>query len=653
MFNRIQLVLMLLLMLLGSGVDCLAAIGEVSQVPRAQERGQLVLVKHGIAPLPIVVFENAPPFTRRAANELALYIEKTTGSRPQVIEGQPDPIPASAIWVGHQPVVDGLFPEIDFEFKHPEEILIAANAKHLVIAGRDRWNPDHLTLQDRRGRDIVGIQQEYGTVNAVYTFIQDGLGVRWLWPGEMGEDVVPQKTIALEPFVHRHHPQFRSRNLIFMMYTLHKQMTGNEWTRFQRLQLDSLDFNPGHPFSDWWDRFHQTHPEYLALQPDGSRGGQPGRTAKICMSNPAVWQQWLSDVEATLQRDPNQTVFGANPNDGWTYGYCVCDNCKAWDHPDAKTFHYFRKGRARSYVAMADRQITFANTLARLLRERYPDRKDYMVSAMAYGVSRPPPLGVVPDENVLVSGVWSFHNQPGQEERKWLAEWSAIAPHVIWRPNLTSLAGWKAGLPNIGPRQVMNDLRFAADHKIIGVAMDWIFGAWATQGPHYYLLAQLAWNPDADGEAILADYYQRAYGPAASTMTRYWEHIENAAHDITFEGKPERDVWTPAFLTQAYAHLDQAAKDAGDESSIYAQRIAFVRAGLDYLRLMLEMQPLIDRISATKGKDASVKAAAQAKWKANWEELQRIMKQYPFAVSPAYTTPGSRYLQQYNPNAEP
>lgn len=42
---------------------------------------------------------------------------------------------------GYQPALDALFPEQEFDFEHPEEILIAANDSHLVIAGRDRWNP--------------------------------------------------------------------------------------------------------------------------------------------------------------------------------------------------------------------------------------------------------------------------------------------------------------------------------------------------------------------------------------------------------------------------------------------------------------------------------------------------------------------------------
>jgi len=140
---------------------------------------ELVLVKDGVSLAPIVIFKGAPPLTRAAAEEVVEYIEKTSGAKPKLIEGDPGPTPERAIWVGYQPKVKELFPKIDFDFKHPEEILIAANESHLVIAGRDVWDPEALVIEGRRGKKIVGKQQEYGTANAVYTFLQDCLGVRW------------------------------------------------------------------------------------------------------------------------------------------------------------------------------------------------------------------------------------------------------------------------------------------------------------------------------------------------------------------------------------------------------------------------------------------------------------------------------------------
>ncbi len=610
---------------------------------------KLVIVEDGQSRAPIVVAEDASPRTLQAADELAGYIEQISGARPEILEGHPDPLPQHAIWVGYQPVLEGLFPAVDFVFEHPEEILIAANENHLVIAGRDRWDPDNMTMLDRRGREIIGVQQEYGTVNAVYTFLQDQLGVRWLWPGKLGEDIIEQSTIGFEPFTERYHPQIRGRQFVFMIYTLNTAMGGHEWARHQRLQLDSLFIQPGHPFSNWWDRFHETHPEYLALQANGARGTPGGRTAKICKSNPAVWEQWLSDVEEEMAKYPNRLTFGANANDGWSYGYCTCESCVAWDHPDGPLFHYVQRGVARRNPAMTDRQITFANTLARKLRQRFPERDDLLVSAMAYGVSRPPPVEAVPDDNVIVSGVWNFHNQPNEEHREWLVEWSKVAPLLGWRPNLTSRAGWKAGFPNAAPHRVIEDLRFAAEHNVITLSIDWIFGSWSGQGPHYYMLAQMAWNPHADGEAILADYYHRAFGPAAGTMAGYWEAIGRAATRITYENELEREVWNKEFFDDAYALLDRATAETAGGPEKYGKRVAFVRAGLDYLRLMQEMVPYIDRMAETKGKDADARAAAQAKWKENWEEIREIIKGHPFALNGSYVSPGNRYLRTYSP----
>jgi hypothetical protein len=77
----------------------------------------------GVAPAPIIVFKDAPTRTRDAAVTLAEYIEKISGVKPEVIDGEPQPLPERAIWIGVQPIVKALFPKTDFDFKQPEETL--------------------------------------------------------------------------------------------------------------------------------------------------------------------------------------------------------------------------------------------------------------------------------------------------------------------------------------------------------------------------------------------------------------------------------------------------------------------------------------------------------------------------------------------------
>lgn len=250
----------------------------------------------------------------------------------------PDPIPDHAVWIGYQPILDELFPDIDFAFTHQEEVLIAANEDHLVIAGRDRWDEDHLIVEGRN-RTIEGWQREYGTVNAVYTFLRDHLDVRWIMPGEFGEDVIQSDTIAVGPLEYRHHPPFLERaEILRFSKDGDSRRHSHDWARFQRVQLDSVTAPGGHPASDWWEKYHESHPDYFALQPDGSRSGYPSpANAKRCLSNPAVWDQWLKEVEQILEKDPNRTVFSGSENDSHSSGLCVCENCREWDPSPEET----------------------------------------------------------------------------------------------------------------------------------------------------------------------------------------------------------------------------------------------------------------------------------------------------------------------------
>ena len=120
-------------------------IAQMAVLPAAD----LVLVAKDTPPAPIIVFKDAPSRTRDAAVTLAEYIEKISGQKPAILEGEPQPLPERAIWIGVQPAVKALFPKTDFDFKHAEETLIVANEKHIVIAGRDRWDPAQAEVKGR------------------------------------------------------------------------------------------------------------------------------------------------------------------------------------------------------------------------------------------------------------------------------------------------------------------------------------------------------------------------------------------------------------------------------------------------------------------------------------------------------------------------
>ncbi len=636
-------------------------------VSDAGEEGKLVLVEDGVSRAPIVIFENAPPLTRRAADELAYYIEKTSGARPDVLEGRPDPLPESAIWVGCQPVLEELFPDQDFDFKHPEEILIAANSEHLVIAGRDRWDPDHLTVDFGR-RTIEGVQQEYGTHNAVYTFLQDYLDVRWLWPGELGEDILRQNTIMFDSFEFRYHPQVRARSGLLSWAQMDRGVLGpehpgtfaggassNYWARAQRLQLCELPSLGGHGFPGglgagfhWWDRFHETNPEYFALQPDGSRGGgekpYPGRrTVKMCHSNPDLARQWLDDVAARLEENPNQRVFNAAPGDSSVTGHCVCENCRAWDHPDGEHVRLTWQGLSQIYVALSDRDVTFANRVARGLKERFPDRELY-VYTLSYGPSAPAPLAVVPEDNVIIGNVSNFllrsdiiHPRFTATFKQMFADWGEVTTMNFWRPNVGSPVGWQWGMPDVPFTRTIKDMKFAAENNWMGIYVDYVREHWATQGPLYYLMAYLTWDPHQDAQAILQDYYRRAFGPAAKEMEAYWGYMEKIREECYGTEQPgyaDHDVldyYNDERLGQAVALLNAAREALSADDDLYRERIEFVQTGLGFTRLVTECGRLVREYNRTGASD-DVRARARAQIHENWEKLRALQQKHPGAM---------------------
>ena len=615
---------------------------------------QLFLVENGVSRAPIIVFKDAPPFTRKAANDLAEYIEKISGARPEVIEGTPDPIPEHAVWVGYQPVLKKLFPKVDFDFKYPEEILIAANEKHLVIAGRDKWDPDHMVVKGKRNT-VNGIQREYGTVNAVYTFLQDFLDVRWIWPGELGEDIIEQKTIAFLPFEYRYHPQVRGRGGLMAYSSLGNIGRSEDWTRHQRLQLDSLNVPAGHAFSKWWQKYYEEHPDYFALQPDGTRGTWPppltgqhaGGYIKLCQSNPQIWDQWFAEVEEKLEKDPTLNVFSVCPNDGPNDGICVCEKCRAWDNPDGAPCLFNWLGFGQDYVTMSDRYLTFARHLDKKLLDRYPD-KDYHILLHAYGSTRLPPAAAIPPDNLLLSYVGSFPwgTDKGREiSKENIRGWMERGNHkLIYRPN----SGRQPGLPEVHLKRTMEDFKFLSHHKLVGIFIDAVWEHWATCGPQYYLMGLLTWDPGLDGEAIMGDYYRRGFGPAAGDVQAYFSLFERAREYYLNNPNqaPYSGPFTMNLIHQAQALLDRAAARVADDPK-YRQRVEFIQAGLDHSKLVVENYAWMDRLRESDGADET----AAAKAKENYEQMKTIWKKYPLAINGAFLQPGSRRFRNLHPDA--
>jgi len=295
-------------------------------------------------------------------------------------------------------------------------------------------------------------------------------------------------------------------------------------------------------------------------------------------------------------------------------------------------------------VAMTDRYATFINKLARGLKERFPDRKLYVYD-LAYGPNTPPPLKAVLEDNVVIGYVGYFplgNEESRREQKEKFKGWAEKAPMLKYRPNFWYFAGGVWGLPEVAMAKTIEDFRFLAEHRCIGLDVDTARGHWATQGPQYYMIAQLAWDPRQDGKAVLADYYRRGFGPAAGEIEQYWTMMEQARDAINAHPKHAqgsryrlaifevvREVFNPEFLGRADATLRRAEAAVAGSAELYRQRVAFVRTGFDFTRMMFESASAMARVRATKGKDAEAVATAVKLW----EDIEVLLKRFPLAVN--------------------
>jgi hypothetical protein len=552
----------------------------------------LLLTDRGAARASIVIATDAPPETQRAAQALATFVEQISGAKlaltPQPVAGM------ACVFVGPHPELASRFPTLTQTFDQPEQILIACNGSDVAILGRDRF--------------IGETQVEHGSANAVYTFIQDQLGVRFLWPGELGTDLQRRDTIAVPAMEWRYAPQFRQRamNKYRIQYG-DKEEQFRDWHRFHRNELHSLQMSAGHYFSNWGGKYFEQHPEFFAMAPNGKRGWtyKEGRL-QICVTNEGLQNKWVESVEELIATRPGH-VLSATPPDGTRTGQCMCDNCKAWDHP---------QGEIVDLVWGSERYVKFWNVLAGKLKQRYPGQ-DLLIGGMAYGVNSAPPVETRVDDSVVIG--YAGHMIIASEANRAAAhevwkKWADKCTNMTVRPNLFWYTGGMIGMPTVSTRKTIEDYRFLAEHNCRGIIFDSWPGFFATQGPQLYLMMQLAWNPMQDGNALLTDYYTRAFGPAAQPVREYFALMETI-HDEVSErvkfssGSAAREA--PAIYSELYSdeRMKQAASllaDADAKSTggaaIYRQRVAYIKTGLDFVNLNLASIRAMAEVRASEGR---------------------------------------------------
>ena len=399
-------------------------------------------------------------------------------------------------------------------------------------------------------------------------FYLDQLGCRWYLPNE-NWTIVPSRTdIALR--VNRLvAPAFRARSFFGTggfgraradRWVDIEDKLPQMWQQWQRRNGFGGEFRLGGHAGEIFNlnnrKVLEAHPEYLA-EIDGkfqswSLGTKPN------VSNPDLVKLYLEDrlkkfrsQRATDTDGSNSFAVSVEPSDG--YG-----------HSNSGPSLKIGDG------SPADQVFFLANATAQAVAAEFPGGN---VNLLAYNQHASPPSFPI-EPNVYVSLAPYAFQRTGLSGDEMVELWGRTVPkfgiYDYW-----AMPDWSGDLPLFDfkrtPRQKLSFWRangadsFSAESTYSGGAM----------GLAWYLSSKLMWNPDADIDALLAEFYRDAFGPAAPPMKRMLERWSDGF------------LFTEHELGLSFRDLKEARALAGNDA--IARRLDDYGLYLHYLRLRFEM----------------------------------------------------------------
>lgn len=384
------------------------------------------------------------------------------------------------------------------------------------------------------GQDLVLIGgSPRGTLYAVYSFLEDDLGCRWLtWFGTT--DLPQRKRLAIPNLNRRSRPAFMVRDMCVQGGVPGQRKP--DVARFLARNRDQgPDMNflgdmtpyggtshrygrpPGiwmvHTFFGWMppDKYFADHPEYYSL-----RGGQR-KQAQLCFSNPDLRREMTANILKGIgDTDPAASyAVSAQDSDGHM---CECPGCQALIEregtPGAPLYDYLVE-------------------LGNIVKEKYPQA---FLTTLAYRKEQtePPPQHLKLPDNVIIIFApiaddfsKAIEHKSNADTLRNISEWPNHTSH-LWVWYYPNTYGETLPLGNLG--------RMAADFRLFKkIGVEGIFSEHDTRGVYRsvgladlqtWLMLKLMWKPDQDLRALITDFTDRYYGPAAPLIREYAARLE-------------------------------------------------------------------------------------------------------------------------------
>ena len=544
----------------------------------------------------VVVAEDAPRCVVFAAGELTNFLSRAYGAAIPVVcsftPGKASIALGDSAWSRAAGIDTSGFVRDEFEIKSEPA------SQRIFIAGKD--DPKSNIANCIRAGGYP--RTEASTLFGVYEFLERFFGCRFYFPGENGE-IVPAATEVVVPGGDwRRKPVFTVRYVYLSGDGEGFLGPTNRWGRYpekalnwMRLRMETKGTPCCHGINSFKypERFGTTHPEYFRLEPDGSRctnltyngSAYDYRIRHLCYSS-AITNVIYEDVKARLEGGAR--YVDVMPQDG--SAPCNCAECRRLYRTDTKDSPATEL--IWGWCAALGR---------RLIDNNVPGE----ITMMAYSPYRRVPDFDIPT-NILVmvaeQGPWQkvkpeAFRRANDEVKAWARKigrkvWVWTYPHKYQQSMLP-------GVPQMTPH---------AWGEYYKGLQPWIFGTfaetesdrWIYNYLNYYVYSRIAWDADADVDAILDEHYRLMFGAGAGEMKEFYELLEKTWLE-GIQGNVEdtpigpvarvpppltvwRSIYSPEMVARCGRLFDAAAAKLAPGSG-ESKRLAFIRSQfLDPLR---------------------------------------------------------------------
>jgi hypothetical protein len=450
----------------------------------------------------IVLAEGAVPSELYAAEEFQRLFHEAGGRRVTIVKVTDHA--ERNIFIGPGPVMRESRIGFSTDDFGPEDFRIVVTADNVAIAG---------------GRPR-------GTLYGVYTFLEDYVGVRFLTahhthvPKLTSPHVVPPTDRACRPPLAFRWPYYGENSAAPDFAARLRVNTVSDEPRLggkSPMSLISHTFVRQMPSVE----YGREHPEYFALR-DGRRLApfeDDRYETQPCLSNPDVLRIVTESVLKQLEEHPEKGNVSVSQNDNKKH--CQCPECRAIDE---------REGSPMGSL------LAFVNAVADRVAEAHPH---VMVGTLSYQYSRKPPRNIRPRPNVQIQlcsiECCLMHpiNDPDCPKNvafcRDMAEWGAICKNVhIWNYN-TNFHNYLLPCPNL--RVIEPNVRYFVEHSARGVFMQAAGNALGAElgDLRNYVIAGLLWDPRRSGQALVDEFLDLHYGPAAPPIRRFIGLVHDSA----------------------------------------------------------------------------------------------------------------------------